>query len=321
MNDHDMSDQHDFRRHGGTADTAFRWSTIGASAVVLVVLGAIAATTSKRSWPALHHMGLDFFTSSRWAVADKFFGAKAFIYGTVVVSVIAVALAVPVSIGIALFTTQVVPSRWRRPIIYLVDLLAVVPSVVFGLWGVLVFAKHVTGFYGALHTVLGPIPLLGNLFGDKGTGRSFMTAGIILAVMITPIITSLAREVIDTCPQTDREGAFALGATRWEMIRGAVLPHAKGGLVGAVMLGLGRAMGETILVALVIGSSPNIAANLFASGDALPAVIANQWGEADGVYRSALIGLAATLFAITIAVNLVASTIVNRSIAKTQGAR
>jgi phosphate transport system permease protein len=195
-----------------------------------------------------------------------------------------------------------------------------VPSVVFGLWGLLVFSKQVTGFYDFLHSVLGPIPLVGDLFG-KSSGRGYMTAGIILAVMITPIITSLSREVIDTCPPSDREAAFALGATRWEMIRGAVLPHSKGGLVGAVMLGLGRAMGETIAVALVIGSSANISANLFASGDALPARIANEWGEAEGTWRAALIGLAVTLFAITIVVNVFASTIVNRSIAKSQGAR
>ena len=310
----------DFGARGGHADSLFRYATIAAGAIVLLVLGAIAITTTKRSWPAFDSMGLDFFTSDRWAPNDKFFGAKSFIYGSLVASTIAVVLAVPVSLGIALFTTQVVPARWRRPIIYLVDLLAVVPSVVFGLWGILVFAKHVDGFYGFLHTVLGPIPVVGDLFGE-GSGRGFMTAGIILAIMITPIITSLAREVIDTCPQADREGAYALGATRWEMIRGAVLPHSKGGLVGAVMLGLGRAMGKTIAVALVIGSTANISANLFASGDALPARIANEWGEAEGTWRAALIGLAVTLFAVTILVNLAATAVVNHSLAKSQGTR
>jgi phosphate transport system permease protein len=167
---------------------------------------------------------------------------------------------------------------------------------VFGLWGVLVLSQYF------------------------GLGRSFLTAGIILGIMITPIITSLSREVIDTTPQTDREGALALGATRWEMIRGAVLPHAKGGLVGAVMLGLGRALGETIAVALVIGSSAQITPNLFGTGDALPARIANEWGEAEGDWRSALIGLAVVLFIITIAVNLLATAVVNRSIKKSQGA-
>jgi phosphate transport system permease protein len=316
-----MMNTTDFRSRGGRADAAFRGAAVTAAALVLVVLGAIAITTTRRAWPALDAMGLDFFTSDRWAPNDEVFGAKAFIFGTIVSSIIALVLAVPVSIGIALFTTQVVSDRWRRPIVYTVDLLAVVPSVVFGLWGILVFSKQIGGFYNLLHDVLGPVPVLGSLFGESSSGRSFMTAGIILAIMITPIITSLAREVIDTCPRADREGALALGATRWEMIRGAVFPHAKGGLVGAVMLGLGRAMGETIAVALVIGSAVNISPNLFASGDALPARIANEWGEAEGEWRAALVGLAVTLFAITIAVNLLATFIVNRSMAKTQGVR
>jgi phosphate transport system permease protein len=180
--------------------------------------------------------------------------------------------------------------------IYLVDLLAVVPSVVFGLWGVLVLSQHFE------------------------LGRSFLTAGIILAIMITPIITSLAREVIETTSTTDKEAALALGATRWEMIRVAVLPHSKGGLVGAVMLGLGRAMGETIAAALVIGSSlGQITLNAFASGNSMPAVIANEWGEADDMHKSALIALAITLFVITIIVNLSATAIVQRSMKRSRG--
>jgi phosphate transport system permease protein len=196
----------------------------------------------------------------------------------------------------------------------------VVPSVVFGLWGVLVFSGAIKGFYGTLHDVFGGVPLVGKLFGPpSASGRAFLTAGVILAVMIIPIVTSLSREVIDTVPTADREGALALGATRWEMIRGAVLPYSTGGLVGAVMLGLGRAMGETIAVALVIGSSAQITSNVLAPGDSLPAVIANQWGEADEIQKSALIGLAVTLFVITLIVNLVATTIVQRSMRRNQG--
>lgn len=310
----------DLRRRGGKGDVAFRYTALAAAAVVLIVLAAIALTMTSRAWPAFSEMGLDFFTTSRWAPNDDRFGAGAFIYGTLVASAVALVLAVPVSIAIALFVTQVLPVRFRRPLVYTLDLLAVVPSVVFGLWGILVLSNQLKGFYGWLHDTVGGVPLIGGLFGETSSGRNFFTAGIILAVMITPIITSLAREVIDTCPPTDREGAYALGATRWEMIRGVVLPHSKGGLVGAVMLGLGRAMGETIAVALVIGSTPAISKNLFAAGDALPAVIANQWGEAEGTHRAALIGLAVTLFAITIAVNLVATSVVNRSIARSQGA-
>jgi phosphate transport system permease protein len=171
-----------------------------------------------------------------------------------------------------------------------------VPSVVFGLWGVLVLSQHF------------------------GLGRSFLTAGIILGIMITPIITSLSREVIETTPASDKEAALALGATRWEMICAAVLPHSKGGLVGAVMLGLGRAMGETIAAALVIGSAAQISMNPFASGNSMPAVIANEWGEADDMHKSALIALAVTLFLITIIVNLVATWIVQRSMTRSRGA-
>jgi phosphate transport system permease protein len=310
----------DFRGRSAVADRVFRWCAIASGIVVLLVLALIAFTTTRKAWPAIDAMGLDFFTSKRWAPNESFFGTKAFLFGSLVSAAIGIVLAVPVSIGIALFTTQVVPARFRRPIVYAVDLLAVVPSVVFGLWGLNVLATKVPGFYENLHNWFGGIPIIGDLFGQPN-GKSFFTAGIILAIMITPIITSLAREVIDTTPQTDREGALALGATRWEMIRGAVLPHAKGGLVGAVMLGLGRALGETIAVALVIGSSAQITPNLFGSGDALPARIAFEWGEAEGDWRAALIGLAVVLFVITIAVNLLATAIVNRSIQKTQGAR
>jgi phosphate transport system permease protein len=202
---------------------------------------------------------------------------------------------VPVSLGVALFVTNVAPPWLKKPMVYVIDLLAVVPSVVFGLWGVLVLSQHF------------------------GLGRSFLTAGIILGIMITPIITSLSREVIETTPASDKEAALALGATRWEMIRAAVLPHSKGGLVGAVMLGLGRAMGETIAAALVIGSAAQISLNPFASGNSMPAVIANEWGEADELHKSALIALAVTLFLITIIVNLVATWIVQRSMARSRG--
>lgn len=308
-----------FSRRPGVADRTFTSLALAAGAVVLVVLALIAATMASRSTDALRHEGLSFFTSDRWAPAEGRFGALAFIYGTLVSSAIALVLAVPVSIGIALFVTQVAPSRLRRPIVSVMDLLAVVPSVVFGLWGILVFAKQIKGFYQWVADAVSGVPVLHTVFGTAN-GRSFFTAGIILAIMITPIVTSLAREVIDTCPRGDREGALALGATRWEMIRGVVLPHAKGGLVGAVMLGLGRAMGETIAAALVIGSSARVTANVFASGDSMPAVIANQWGEASDLHKSALIALALTLFAITIVVNIVASTIVAHSTRRSRGA-
>ena len=276
------------------ADRAFGKLAIGAAALVLLILGMIALTMTRRAWPAFGH---DFFSSSRWSPADGVFGALPFIWGTLYTAVIAIAIAVPISLGVALFITQVAPPWLKKPMVYMIDLLAVVPSVVFGLWGVLVLSQHF------------------------GLGRSFLTAGIILAVMIVPIITSLAREVIETTPPSDKEAALALGATRWEMITASVLPHSKGGLVGAVMLGLGRAMGETIAAALVIGSAiGQITANPFAPGNSMPAVIANEWGEADQAHKAALIALAVTLFVITIVVNLIATSIVQRSMKRSQGA-
>jgi phosphate transport system permease protein len=289
-----------------------------AAVLVLVVLALVALTMTTRAWPALSSGR--FFTTKRWSVPDSVFGALPFIFGTVVTALVAVVVSIPISIGIALFVTQVAPRRLRKPIVYTVDLLAVVPSVVFGFWGVSVLAPKIVGFYSRLHSLAKPIPGLRALFGQPN-GRSLFTAGIILAIMITPIISSLAREVISTCPAGEIEGAMALGATRWEAIRGVVLPHSSGGLVGAVMLGLGRAMGETIAATLVIGSSPQIAANLFGSGNSIAAVIASEWGEAESSHRAALLALAVTLFVLTIVVNIIATTVVGRSRRRAQGAR
>src|SRR4051812_11467380 len=216
----------DLRGKSSISDKAFRWLAIGAATLVLLVLGLIALVMSSRAAPVLHRMGFEFFTSKRWSAPEEIYGALPFLWGTLYTAFIAIVIAVPVSLGVALFITQIAPLKLRRPLVYLLDLLAVIPSVVFGLWGILVLAPHL--------------------------GRSFLTAGVILAIMITPIITSLAREVIETTPPGEKEAALALGATRWEMITASVLPHSRGGLVGAVMLGLGRAMGETIAAALVI---------------------------------------------------------------------
>lgn len=294
-------------------DASFRWLATGAGFGVLVILALIVVSTTNEARPAFAHMGLRFFTSRRWAPPDLEFGALNFIYGTAVISAIALVFAVPVSIGIALFLTEVAPLWLRKPVTYVIDLLASVPSVVFGLWGFIVLREPLTTAYAKVSDLLSPVPLLGRLFAGPVQGSSFMTAGLILALMITPIVTSLSKEVLDTVPTAQKEAALALGATRWEMIRGAVIPYGKGGIIGAIVLGLGRAMGETIAVALLIGSSAQITARLFASGDALPAQIANQFNESEGTFRSALIALGVTLFAFTILVNLVARTIITRS--------
>ena len=314
------ADLTDLRPRRQILDRAFRGTTLLAGALILIILVLIAYTVTNKSLPVFRSEGLEFFTERRWAPNKEIYGALSFIYGTAITALLAVAISVPVSLGIALFTTQVAPLRMKKWLVSLTDLVAVVPSVVFGLWGIIFLAPKLLGVYKHVSGWFHGWPILGDVFGRTGAGRTFMTAGLILSVMITPIITSISREVIETCPQADRDGALALGATRWEMITGAVLPHSMSGIVGAVMLGLGRAMGETIAVALVIGSSPNITANLFSSGDSLPSVIAFQWGEATTeIKRSALIAMGLTLFLITIVINLLATAVVNRATKRVQG--
>jgi phosphate transport system permease protein len=300
-------------------DRGFQVLALASGLLVLAILVLIAVSTSQQAALWFRTEGLKVFART-WDPAANKFGALPFIYGTAVTAVIAIVIAVPISVGVALLLTEVVPYRWARPIVYVVDLLAVVPSVVWGLWGILVFAPWVQHIYASIGSGVDGVPVLGALFGPPTSGASFFTCGIILAFMITPIVTSLSREVIATVPAIDREGAYALGATRLEMIRGAVWPHSRGGVTGAVLLGLGRAMGETIAAALVIGSSPTITSHLFAPGYNMPAVIANQFGEASGVFRSALIGLGVMLFVFTIIINMIARGIVERSARRQRGA-
>ncbi len=280
-----------FSARPARADAAFRWLATVSSAIVLLVLGLIVIAMGARTLPVFREMGVRFFVSKRWSPADEAYGALPFVWGTLYTSVLATAISVPISLGVALFTAEVAPRWLKRPLVYVIDLLAVIPSVVFGLWGILTLAPYI--------------------------GRSFLTAGLILAMMITPIVTSLAREVIETTPVSQKEAALALGATRWEMIWGAIWPHSRGGLAGAIMLGVGRAMGETIAAALTIGSAiGEISLNPLAPGNSMPAVIANEWGEAFETHKSALIALAMLLFVITIVVNLIAAAIVHRSFAR-----
>jgi phosphate transport system permease protein len=292
--------------------------------LVLVILVLIAVTMSQQSTSWFTTEGWSGIFSIDWDPAHNKFGAMAFVYGTVIASLVAVIIAFPVSVGVALLLTEVVPRRWSQPIVYVIDLLAVVPSVVWGLWGFLVFIPWVQPIYAHIASAVNGIWILGNLFGflngNYVSGASFFTAGLILAIMITPIVTSLSREVFATVPSSDKEGAYALGATRWEMIRGAVWPHSQSGVVGATLLGLGRAMGETIAVALVMGSSPTISSHLFTPGYAMAGVIANQFGEATvGVFRAALIGMGVLLFLLTILVNLSARAVVERNVRRIRG--
>jgi phosphate transport system permease protein len=305
------------KRHLG--DRVFAKVALLSGLSVLAILALIAWSTSKEAWPIFAHDAGQFLFSTKWAPNEGKFGSLAFVFGTVVTSIIALVFAVPTSIGIALFMTEVAPKWLKRPVVGLIDLLAVVPSVVFGLWGVLVLAGPIANFYQHVSDVLGPIPIIGNLFKGPVNGRSFFTAGLILAIMIVPIVTALTRAVFDTTPSAEKEAAFALGATRWEMIRQSVFSHSKGGVVAAITLGLGRALGETIAAALVIGSNPQITAKLFQPGYSMPSVIANEFGESSGLWQAALIALGVELFVIAIIVNYSARAVVNRSIRRSRG--
>jgi phosphate transport system permease protein len=300
-------------------DRGFQILAASAGLLVLVILVLIAVSITQQASSWFSTAGVKGIFSTQWNSGTNQFGAMAYVYGTVITAVLAL-MAVPVSVAIALLLTEVVPYRWSRPIVYVIDLLAVVPSVVWGLWGILVLAPWLQHIYTSVASGVTGVPVLDSLFGQPVSGASFFTAGLILAFMITPIVTSLAREVFATVPAIDKEGAYALGATRLEMIRGAVWPHSQGGVVGAILLGLGRAMGETIAVALVIGSSPQVTSHLTDAGYSLPAVIANQFGEASGEFRSALIGLAVLLFVITIVINLAGRGVVERSARRQRGA-
>ena len=288
---------------GAVADGIFRRVTLLSGVAVLVILLLIAVTTTKQAWPAFSELGTSYFFGLEWIPSEGIYGIVPLVYGTVLVSLIAVFFAVPLSIGIALFVTELAHRRVRSSITLVIDLLAAVPSVVFGLWGFYQLIPIFQSVFNAIADAVSSIPVLNVIFAP-GSGSSFMSAGLVLALMIIPIITSVTREVFLTVPENDKSGSLALGATRWEMIKGVVIPHSTGGLTGAVMLGLGRAMGETVAVALLIGASPQISANLFGRGETMPAQIFRSLSEAGGLYRSALIGLGVCLFVITIVVNV-----------------
>ena len=278
---------------------------------MLILLAGMLIRTTWAAWPAFSHAGIGIVTSNTWNPNLNQFGGLSFIYGTLVTSVIALVLAVPVSVLIALFLTEIAPRRLATPLGYLVDLLAAVPSVVYGLWGVFVLVPFVTHIWTWLSSNLSFIPL----FSQFASGRDFATAGVILALMIVPIISAVSREVFRTVPADERESALALGATRWEMIRLAVLPRSRPGVVAAVMLGFGRAVGETIAVAYLIGGVPNkVTPHLFQQGSTIAANIALQFNEAASLplFKAALIALGVVLFGITLIINIGARLIIPR---------
>lgn len=287
-------------------DRIYEIITAVCALIVPALVVAIAVAIFAAAWPAFAKLGLSIVTSSDWDVAGGHFGAAPALFGTLASAAVALVIATPLAIGVAIFLSEFSPNWLRQPVGFLVDLLAAIPSVVYGLWGIFVLIpllreKVMPFLRDTLH--LGATPF----FTGPAYGPSMLAAGLILAIMALPYISAVSREVLMAVPRSQREAALALGATRWEMIRDAVIPYARSGIIGGIMLGLGRALGETMAVTMVIGNRPEISASLFAPGYTMASLIANEFSEAtNDLHLSALMAVGATLFVITLIVNAVA---------------
>lgn len=294
---------------GTIGDKVFRTVLLIFASTIIVIVVAMIAMMVWNSLPTIKEFGLGFLTGSEWQPASKIFGALPFIYGTIVSSIIALIIAVPLSLGIAVFLVEQAPKKIATPIAFLVELLAAIPSVVYGLWGIFVLAPFIRNYLGYfLQEYFGFIPL----FQGRLTGIGMFTGGIILALMVTPIVTAVVRDVLMVVPTTQREAALALGATKWETTK-IVLGNAASGIAGAVVLGLGRALGETMAITMVIGNSPQISSSLFEPAYTIASVLAANFAEAtDKLYLSALIEMGLVLFLVTFIVNALAKLLVAR---------
>ncbi len=282
-------------------DVGFRILTRAAAITVLVLLGAVIISLIDGSLPALREFGLNFLVEERWNPVTEKFGALAPIYGTLITSVIAMAIAVPLGLLIAVFLTELCPKWLRRPIGIAIELLAGIPSIIYGIWGLFMFAPFLQQtLQPFLIAVFGPVPGLSALFEGPPYGIGVLTAGLILAIMVLPFITSISRDVFDAVPPVLKEAAYGVGCTTWEVVRYVVVPYTRVGVIGGVMLGLGRALGETMAVTFVIGNAHRISASILAPGTTISATIANEFTEAVGdLYTSSLIALGLILFVIT----------------------
>ncbi len=303
-------------------DFLFHKLTLAFAALVLLILAGIIGSLVVGAWPALQHFGPGFVTRIEWDPVNEEYGALIAIAGTVISSLIALLIAFPVSFGIALFLTEICPPWLKRPLGTAVELLAGVPSIIYGMWGLFVFAPlfadHVQPL---LASTLGQIPIIGALFDGPMMGIGILTAGLILSVMIIPFIASVMRDVFETCPGVLKESAYAIGCTRWEVVRCIVLPYTRIGVVGGVMLGLGRALGETMAVTFVIGNAHKLSWSLFAPGNSIASTLANEFAEAEaGLHMSSLFALGLILFVITFIVLAFAKLMLVR-MARNEGAK
>ncbi len=302
-------------------DFLFHKVTMLFAIFVLVALAAIMISLMISAWPAFQKFGISFIWTEEWDIINEDFGAAIAIYGTLVSSVIALLIAVPLAFGIALFLTEMCPTWLRRPLGTAIELLAAVPSIIYGMFGLFIFAP-LFAEYGqpALQSTLGQMPLIGPLFGGAMNGIGLLAAGIILAFMVLPFIAAVMRDVFEIVPPILRESAYGLGCTTWEVVRYIVLPYTQKGVVGGIMLGLGRALGETMAVTFVIGNSQRISESLFAPGTSIASTLANEFGEADDFHLATLFALGFLLFVITFFVLAIAKIMILRT-ERAQGAK
>jgi phosphate transport system permease protein len=302
-------------------DFLFHKVTMLFAILVLVALAAILISLMFSAWPAFKKFGISFIWTEEWDIINEDFGAAIAIYGTLVSSFIALLIAVPLAFGIALFLTEMCPTWLRRPLGTAIELLAAVPSIIYGMFGLFIFAP-LFAEYGqpALQSTLGQMPLIGPLFGGAMNGIGLLAAGIILAFMVLPFIAAVMRDVFEIVPPILRESAYGLGCTTWEVVRYIVLPYTQKGVVGGIMLGLGRALGETMAVTFVIGNSQRISESLFAPGTSIASTLANEFGEADDFHLATLFALGFLLFVITFVVLAFAKIMILRT-ERAQGAK
>ena len=297
-------------------DSLFHYTTQFFALLVLVGLMGILVSLAIEAAPSLKTFGLAFVWSEVWSVPDYEYGALISIYGTLVTSVIALLIAVPVSFGIALFLTETCPRWLRRPLGTAIELLAGVPSIIYGIWGLFIFAPLFSKYVQpVLQNALGDLPWVGSLFAGPPIGVGILTAGIVLSLMVIPFVASVMRDVFDTVPPILKESAYAMGSTTWEVVRYIVLPYTKVGVIGGIMLGLGRALGETMAVTFVIGNANRIVGSLFAPGNSIASTLANEFGEASpGLHISSLFALGLILFLITFIVLAISRWLIRRNI-------
>jgi phosphate transport system permease protein len=295
-------------------DFMFHKITMAFSLLVLVVLVAILISLAISAWPAFKKFGIEFIWRVEWDIINEEFGAAIAIFGTLASATIALIIAVPLSFGIALFLTETCPVWLRRPLGTAVELLAAVPSIIYGMFGLFIFAP-LFAEYGqpALQSTLGQMPLIGPLFGGAMNGIGILAAGLVLAFMILPFIAAVMRDVFEIVPPILRESAYGVGCTTWEVVRHIVLPYTQQGVIGGIMLGLGRALGETMAVTFVIGNSQRLSGSLFAPGSSIASTLANEFGEADDFHLSTLFALGFLLFAITFVVLALAKVLIVRT--------